>query len=142
MDLVFKRKIRWYFCAINEAEEAVFPPDFIKLHERPAFPYAAIADENGGGKVIPIPGEIRFEQVSVLSTDYDKLDFNKLDNLAAQLETLDAVGNVLERWKYKGKLVLDDINPSPFEETELQLSWRFVYTDAEYEDFVSCTRAQ
>ena len=93
---VFKRKWRYAFEGKDNAGNPAFPFSFIKLCERPAFPYMVVGDENGGREVL-LPGEIFITQYFTFFDDpkeamelYNKIKWQ--DVTSGTLYLMDGLG--------------------------------------------------
>jgi hypothetical protein len=71
-----KRKYRWTFEAKAADGFVTFPQSFVKISDRPAFPYMMVGDENGGHEEY-LPGELQITQFFTMSRNIRprKIDF-------------------------------------------------------------------
>lgn len=130
----FKKKFRWTFEGLDANQNVVFPETFIKLRFRPSFPFAAVADENGG-HLEHVASDIEFDVCGLFC---DATERQKLLNWHAHAEDItigclrmyDGCGQPIEKWELSNAkataIRLGDENDDYLAE------WHLAYEKAEY----------
>ena len=124
MEGLVKRKYRWLFEGFNQDGKIAFPQSYVKINDRPSFPYMLIAD----GKEIYLPGEISITLWSIDEDDEEELKVvNWQDVIEANLALTDGCGKFLETWDFAGvqmELLASD---------EVAVEWKLSYKQADWE---------
>jgi hypothetical protein len=137
-EVIFKRKYRFVFYAINETGEVVFPEAFIKVDGRPAYPKVAVASENGG-EIVDIPGTFLITQ---FFTFYDNDDealkecqkyIRGEESKTGRLVLYDGCGVEMERWEFQGLKLkkMEDQEPD-YGFGDIIIQWQVDYEKANY----------
>jgi len=113
--LPYKRKHIWIFEGKDKHGNIVFPKDFVKINERPNFPYSI------EGKIFH-PGEIILHQLF----PEDKKEYENGENMQeGVLSLLNEAGTEVEKWIFK------DIFQCNKETDDHQTKWTIEYNVAE-----------
>lgn len=136
-----KRKYRWTFEAFAVDGTVTFPQSFVKVSNRPAFPYMMIGDENGGHEEY-LPGDLRITQ---FFTFYDGEGeafeaFNEFLSKTAfdatstgVLRLYDGCGTLVEEWQMEGvtiKFLSHDF--LDYSSDEIIADWEIKYQKSEW----------
>src|SRR6266436_8076130 len=121
---VMKRKFRWVFEGKNKNGEIVFPSSFVIVSRRPAFPYMAVADENGG-KLVKLPSEIR---ITIYEID-ESIKYNCDHVVRGHLKLLNGFGDIIEEWIFDE--VVMKLNPNSYIDDYVQVDWLVSYGKSE-----------
>lgn len=89
-----KRKYRWTISGKDVDGNDTLPESIVRIDQRPAFPFMAIASEDGG-KIVPAPDEFTFEINDLIENAAAMIRGG-----SAILKLYDGCGGVIERWQF------------------------------------------
>lgn len=103
---IFKRKWRWTFQGVDKNNNPVFPEHFVKMSHRPAFPYKAVGDVNGGHLEFE-PGEVSITQYHTMYEEkgearrkFEEIYGREKEVVAGRVKLYDGCGDLLEQWDF------------------------------------------
>jgi len=123
--MLIKRKYRYGIEGKNENGDVVFPFMYVRLHERPAFPYMAVATEDGD-KFVKVSGEIAIDQDFDNKEEAETFIAKSSTIKSVELRCLDGCGDVVEQWKFENAIV------KAYQADEGMVEWHIAYSESEY----------